>query len=294
VSDGGTPSAGQPGPAWRTRKWSLALGVIAVVFVVLAGYDLIAGGALRSGPAASSATRSPSPKATAGSALAAAPVTAPSSLGSAAPSSPAPSSAASPAEALTVASAAAFGPSGTSDGDNPGLAPRGVGGGAWYSSWYTTPEFGELKAGTGILLDMGQPVTVKSVGLVLGSAVGADVEVRVGDTAILSGHVPGGERVRRRRNGARATAVAGERAVRADLVHPAAAELARHVPGERLQRDGGRPPVRRFGGGCAWWLGAVPANSAVMAPRQRLSACVGCRVARRLNTLRGYLTAGVS
>jgi hypothetical protein len=158
----------------------------AVVFVILAGYDLIAGGALRGGPAASSATRSPSPKATAGSA-AAVPATAPSSLGSAAPSSPAPSPAASPAEALAVASAAAFGPSGTSDGDNPGLAPRVVGGGAWYSSWYMTPEFGELKAGTGILLDMGPPVTVKSVGLVLGSAVGADVEVRVGDTAILSG-----------------------------------------------------------------------------------------------------------
>ena len=186
MSDGGTPSAGQPGPAWRTRKWSLALGVMAVVFVVLAGYDLVAGGALRSRPAASSATRSPSPKATAGSALATTPATAPSSLGSAAPSSPAPSPAASPAEALTVASAAAFGPEGTSDGDNPGLAPRVVdGGGAWYSSWYTTPEFGELKAGTGILLDMGRPVTVKSVGLVLGSAVGADVEVRVGDTAVF-------------------------------------------------------------------------------------------------------------
>jgi hypothetical protein len=192
VSDGGTPSAGQPGPAWRTRKWSFALGVMAVVFVVLAGYDLIAGGALRSGPAASSATRSPSPKATAGSAAApAAPATAPSSLGSAAPSSPAPSPAASPAEALTVASAAAFGPEGTSDGDNPGLAPRVVdGGGAWYSSWYTTPEFGELKPGTGILLDMGQPVTVKSVGLVLGSAVGADVEVRVGDTAVFGDMSP--------------------------------------------------------------------------------------------------------
>lgn len=191
MSDGGAPSAGQPGPAWRTRKWSLVLGVMAVVFVVLAGYDLIAGGALRSGPAASSATRSPSPKVKAGSALAAAPATKPSSLGSAVPSAPVPSPAASPAEALTVASAAAFGPEGTSDGDNPGLAPRVVdGGGAWYSAWYTTPEFGELKAGTGILLDMGHPVTVKSVGLVLGSAVGADVEVRVGDTPILSDMSP--------------------------------------------------------------------------------------------------------
>jgi len=188
VSDGGTPSAGQPGPVMRrSRKWTLALGGMAVVFVVLAGYDLIAGGALRGGPStsASSSSRSPSPKVAAGSAPAVR-ATAPAGLGVAPPSPPAPSPAASPAHALTVASAAAFGPAGTSDGDNPGLAPRVVdGGGAWYSSWYTTPEFGELQSGTGILLDMGQPVTVNSVELVLGSFAGADVEVRVGDTAVL-------------------------------------------------------------------------------------------------------------
>jgi hypothetical protein len=185
VSDGGTPGAGRPGPATRrTRKWTLALAGMAVVFVALAGYDLIAGGALRDGPSTSSASsHSPSPKVTARPAPA---VRAPAGLRLAPPSPPAPSPAASPAHALTVVSAAAFGPSGTSDGDNPGLASRVVdGGGAWYSSWYTTPEFGELQSGTGILLDMGQPVTVNSVELVLGSFAGADVEVRVGDTAVL-------------------------------------------------------------------------------------------------------------
>jgi len=186
VSDGGTPSAGQPGPVMRrTRKWTLALGGMAVVFVVLAGYDLIAGGVLSGGPAASSSSRSPAPKVAAGSAPAVR-ATAPAGLRLMPPSPPVPSPAASPAHALTVVSAAAFGPAGTSDGDNPGLAPRVVdGGGAWYSSWYTTPEFGELQSGTGILLDMGQPVTVNSVDIALGSAVGADVEVRVGDTAVL-------------------------------------------------------------------------------------------------------------
>jgi hypothetical protein len=187
VSDGGTPSAGRPGPATRrTRKWTLALGGMAVVFVALAGYDLIAGGALRGGPSTSSASsRSPSPKVT-GRPAPAVRATAPAGLRLAPPSPPAPSPAASPAHALTVVSAAAFGPSGTSDGDNPGLASRVVdGGGAWYSSWYTTPEFGELQSGTGILLDMGQPVTVNSVELVLGSFAGADVEVRVGNTAVL-------------------------------------------------------------------------------------------------------------
>jgi hypothetical protein len=88
--------------------------------------------------------------------------------------------------ALTVANATAFGPDGTSDGDNPGIASRVLhGGGAWDSSWYATAEFGHMQSGTGILLDMGHPVTVNSVGLVLGSAAGADVQVRVGDAADL-------------------------------------------------------------------------------------------------------------
>jgi hypothetical protein len=56
----------------------------------------------------------------------------------------------------------------------------------WYSSWYLSPEFGNLKAGTGLLLDMGKPVTVGSVQLNLGGQVGADVQVRVGDTAALN------------------------------------------------------------------------------------------------------------
>lgn len=91
-----------------------------------------------------------------------------------------------PAVTLTVANATAFGPDGTSDGDNPGMASRVLrGGGAWDSSWYATAEFGHMQSGTGILLDMGHAVTVNSVGLVLGTAAGADVQVRLGDAADL-------------------------------------------------------------------------------------------------------------
>jgi hypothetical protein len=89
------------------------------------------------------------------------------------------------AHPLGVTSAAAFGPDGLSDGDNPGLASRIVDVStdlAWYSEWYATPYFGNLKPGTGILLDMGETVTVSSVQLVLGTAPGADVQVRVGDS----------------------------------------------------------------------------------------------------------------
>jgi hypothetical protein len=169
------PALATPWEAYR--KWTMALAGLVVVFVVLAGYDLISGGVL-SGAQASPAT---SPKATvsstpAGSASA-------SSSPSVSPSSSVPTG---PAVALTVANATAFGPDGTSDGDNPGMASRVLrGGGAWDSSWYATAEFGHMQSGTGILLDMGHAVTVNSIGLVLGAAAGADVQVRLGDAADL-------------------------------------------------------------------------------------------------------------
>jgi nucleoid-associated protein YgaU len=193
VSNRGARGTGRAAPMrpWRRNtKWSMALGGIVVVFVVLAGYDLISGGVLSGGPSASSATSSAAARRgaarTTAPSAAAAPVTPAASVPPSPSTSPSASAGAGPAQALTVASAAAFGPDGTSDGDNPGLASRVVdGGGAWSSSWYTTPEFGDLQSGTGILLDMGQPVTVSSIGLVLGDASGADLQVRVGDTAVF-------------------------------------------------------------------------------------------------------------
>jgi hypothetical protein len=159
------------------RKWTIMLAGLAVVFVVLVGYDLISGGVLTGAPA-SPAT---SPKATASS-------TRPTASASSSPtaSSSSPAVATGPAVTLTVANATAFGPDGTSDGDNPGMASRVLrGGGAWDSSWYATAEFGHMQSGTGILLDMGHAVTVNSVRLVLGTAAGADVQVRLGDAADL-------------------------------------------------------------------------------------------------------------
>ena len=159
------------------RKWTIMLAGLAVAFVVLVGYDLISGGVLTGAPA-SPAT---SPKATASS-------TRPTASASSSPtaSSSSPAVATGPAVTLTVANATAFGPDGTSDGDNPGMASRVLrGGGAWDSSWYATAEFGHMQSGTGILLDMGHAVTVNSVRLVLGTAAGADVQVRLGDAADL-------------------------------------------------------------------------------------------------------------
>jgi hypothetical protein len=194
-------SAEDPGPG-PGRKWTTALVALVLVFVGLASYDLISGGVASAGrPSASRTAGSAVPRATvAASARSAAPAPSPgrsstSSPGPSATSSPGPSATSSPAPGavtvslLTVASAAAYGPDGTSDGDHPDLAPGIINGGdgqAWHSSWYTSPEFGNLQSGTGLLLDMGETVTVSSLRLVLGGPVGADVQVRVGDTSLLA------------------------------------------------------------------------------------------------------------
>ena len=57
-----------------------------------------------------------------------------------------------------------------------------------------------LKTGTGLLLDMGRRVTITSVALELGPYAGADLQLRAGNTAVLSGL-----RVAARVNGAGST-----------------------------------------------------------------------------------------
>ncbi len=105
---------------------------------------------------------------------------------------PAKPRAAAPARvrALPVKLAMAFGPDGVADGDNPQIAMFAVTRDSplpWQSQWYVTPAFGMLKSGTGLLLDMGHRVTVTSVRIELGPYAGADLQLRVGDKAALSG-----------------------------------------------------------------------------------------------------------
>jgi hypothetical protein len=165
------------------RRWTAVMAVLVALFVAMASFDLITGGVASAGrPSASrtAAEAAPRPTATASTGTAS-PAPGPSVI-----SSPAPGAA---DQLLEVATAAAFGPDGTSDGDHTNLAPGIINGGdgqAWYSSWYATPEFGNLKSGTGLLLDMGETVTVGRLRLVLGAAAGADVQVRVGNTSALA------------------------------------------------------------------------------------------------------------
>jgi cytoskeletal protein RodZ len=85
---------------------------------------------------------------------------------------------------LSVASAAAYGPDGFADGDDPGNASDVIARGAsqpWTSQWYVSPDFGMLKHGTGLLLDLGRKATVTSVRVDLAAYQGASLQIRVGN-----------------------------------------------------------------------------------------------------------------
>jgi hypothetical protein len=108
----------------------------------------------------------------------------------AAAASPSPSpSPRSPVQNLQPVSATAFGAFGR-PGDNPqgaGLAVDGRLRTGWHTDWYTTPRFGNLYPGTGLLLDMGHRVTVDRVRVRLGPVPGAHFQIRVGSARDLAG-----------------------------------------------------------------------------------------------------------
>ncbi len=177
--------------SWAVVAGAVTVGVALLVGAVFVGYHFRAGppraaqaapaaagnavahpaGQGTAGPAPSAGQGTAGPAASAGSAAAASP---------APTGSPAPSGATAPAWVLTPVSAAAFGPGG---GDNPQLAQRAIDGShatAWRTDWYTTARFGNLYPGTGLLLDMGHPVTITGMQISLGSARGAALQIRVG------------------------------------------------------------------------------------------------------------------
>jgi transcriptional regulator with XRE-family HTH domain len=112
-------------------------------------------------------------------------------LGRTSPSHPAGPAAPASARGTVLApvSVVAFGPGGTADGDNPQLASRALGGNpaqAWTTNWYGTSRFANVEEGTGLLLDMGHPVTITGAGVTLGRVPGAGFQLRAGDTPSLA------------------------------------------------------------------------------------------------------------
>ena len=174
------------------------LAVPAVLVLAVAGVAIGFAATSGSTPAGQNAALTQRPSHAAGGPLgsgksAAAKTSAPASPGtSASPTaSPTPTtstpSASVPVTSLHISSAQAFGPQGLSDGDNPQVAQSVIGGGGaqgpWSSQWYATAQFGNLKQGTGLLIDMGHSVTVTSVRINLASYGGANLQLRVGDPA---------------------------------------------------------------------------------------------------------------
>ncbi len=97
-----------------------------------------------------------------------------------------------PARQLAPVSARGFDPYGAGDENNE-LAPAAIDGNsasAWHTFWYTTPRFGNLKPGTGLLLDLGGPATITRARLLLGASTGADVELRIGDRVTSLSDLP--------------------------------------------------------------------------------------------------------
>lgn len=84
---------------------------------------------------------------------------------------------------LKPVSAGSFNPYGNGQDENSKLAPSAIDDNsatAWRTAWYASARFGNLKPGTGLLLDMGRAVLITRVRLLLGSARGADLQVRIG------------------------------------------------------------------------------------------------------------------
>jgi cytoskeletal protein RodZ len=159
------------GPRHGRSSWLGPVVLLAcIAAIVFVAYRLTPGTGAASSQRAVSHSARPSPR-----------TTSPSR-----PASPSATPTTSPVTELTPVSAVAFGPDGTSDGDNPQGAPQALSGdpaAPWHTSWYTTARFGNLQTGTGLLVDLGRVVTATRVTIALGDTPGADLQVRAGTSA---------------------------------------------------------------------------------------------------------------
>jgi hypothetical protein len=163
--------AGRTQRSRRPPTWKLGLAARLVAAVGLTGY-LLANRGHSAPPAAGPARATPSPTV--------------AHSGRPATSGPA-AAAAVPLRVLRPVSAAALGFAGRpgDDGAGAGLSVDRNPATAWHTDWYTTARFGNLYPGTGLLVDMGRPVSIKAVRITLGSAAGASLQIRVGSAPAL-------------------------------------------------------------------------------------------------------------
>ena len=90
---------------------------------------------------------------------------------------------------LTPVSATVYNPLGSSGDDDPAEAPKAIDGSAstfWHTSYYLGHQFGNLKKGTGLILDMGRPVRLSQVTIQFGASCCAHVVLEVGNSNTVS------------------------------------------------------------------------------------------------------------
>ena len=175
-----------PVPPGRTRRrrplnWVAPLALVLLAAIGYLAYNIFAGSSQATNSAHSAPAR---------------PAISPSAV----PSSPAPTQAQTPSpspkptprvRALAPAGAQALGIGGQGDdAANAHLAIDGHPGTAWHTDWYTTAAFGNLYAGTGLLVDMGRPVTITTARIRFGPGHGGAFRLRVGNRPSLAGLRP--------------------------------------------------------------------------------------------------------
>ncbi|HEY7263186.1 MAG TPA: helix-turn-helix domain-containing protein [Trebonia sp.] len=166
----------------RERRGSARVWVPAVLVLAVAGVATGLALSSQSGPSAKNPAAFSQPSKSASPATAAPKTAAPSTANTPSPAQAAPA----PVRSLHIAAVEAFGPNGLADGDNPDGAMsviRHSSQSPWQSQWYATAAFGNLKDGTGLLIDMGHRVTVTSVRINMAGYHGANLQLRVGDSA---------------------------------------------------------------------------------------------------------------
>ena len=90
---------------------------------------------------------------------------------------------------LSPVSATVYNPLGSSGDDDPAEAPKAIDGSAstaWHTSYYFSHQFGNLKKGTGLILDMGRPVRLSQVTVQFGASCCAHVVIEVGNSNTAS------------------------------------------------------------------------------------------------------------
>jgi transcriptional regulator with XRE-family HTH domain len=175
------PAPVPPGRTHRRRalNWAALLALVLLAGLGYLVYHLVSGSSQVTSSAHSAPARPPASH-------------------SAVPSSPAPTPTPSPspkptprARPLAPVGAQALGVGGPGDNTaNAHLAIDGNPGTGWHTDWYTTAAFGNLYAGTGLLVDMGRPVRITAARIQFGPAHGGSFQLRVGSHASLAGLRP--------------------------------------------------------------------------------------------------------